>query len=86
MSLAVAVARHSANGWADAALPDDFEAIGKLLGTSALQARQRVVHVATRAAEEDEWYGLPPLSSPEPEEEVVPASEQAVDPPLDQSS
>ena len=85
-SLAVAVARHSANGWADAALPDDFEAIGKLLGTSALQARQRVVHVATRVAEEDEWYGLPPQSSPGPEEEVVAESEQVVDPPLDPSS
>jgi len=60
VSLAVAVARHSANGWGDAALPDDFEAIGKLLGMSALQARQRVVHAATRVAEEDEWYGLPP--------------------------
>src|SRR6478672_10841529 len=86
VSLAVAVARHSANGWADAALPDDFEAIGKLLGTSALQARQRVVHVATRVAEEDEWYGLPPQSSPGPEEEVVAESEQVVDPPLDPSS
>lgn len=31
VKLAVDLARHSANGWDDAALPDDFEAIGKLL-------------------------------------------------------
>ena len=29
--LAVDIARHSANGWNDAALPDDFAAIGRLL-------------------------------------------------------
>ena len=32
VSLAVAVARHSAHGWDDAALPDDFAAIGRLIG------------------------------------------------------
>ena len=30
--LAVNLARHSANGWDDAALPDDYESIGQLLG------------------------------------------------------
>ena len=30
--LAVNLARHSANGWDDAALPDDYKDIGKLLG------------------------------------------------------
>lgn len=29
--LAVNLARHSANGWADAALPDDYKDVGKLL-------------------------------------------------------
>ena len=29
--LAVNLARHSANGWNDAALPDDYTDIGKLL-------------------------------------------------------
>jgi len=33
--LAVNVARHSANGWDDAALPDDFNEIGELLRLSA---------------------------------------------------
>lgn len=33
--LAVNLARHSANGWDDAALPDDYEEIGKLLHLQA---------------------------------------------------
>lgn len=33
VSLAVNLARHSANGWDDAALPDDYEAIAKFLHT-----------------------------------------------------
>ncbi len=36
--LAVNLARHSANGWDDAALPDDYKDIGELLRTSAEQA------------------------------------------------
>ena len=31
VKLAVELARHSANGWDDAALPDDYKAIGELL-------------------------------------------------------
>lgn len=34
VKLAVDLARHSANGWTDAALPDDFKAIGELLHMS----------------------------------------------------
>jgi HD-like signal output (HDOD) protein len=34
VTLAVNMARHSANGWTDAALPDDFKAIEKLLHIS----------------------------------------------------
>ena len=33
--LAVNLARHSANGWDDAALPDDYKEIGELLGMEA---------------------------------------------------
>lgn len=35
VTLAVNLARHSANGWNDAALPDDYAAIGKLLHINA---------------------------------------------------
>ncbi len=58
--LAVAVARHSAHGWDDAALPDDFAAIGRLLGLTPEGARERVLKVAARADAESEWYEVPP--------------------------
>ncbi len=35
VSLAINLARHSANGWDDAALPDDYEEIAKLLHLQA---------------------------------------------------
>jgi hypothetical protein len=37
VELAVNLARHSANGWDDAALPDDYKDIGELLRTPAEQ-------------------------------------------------
>lgn len=37
--LAVALARHSAEGWENPALPDDYAAIGRLLNINAAQAR-----------------------------------------------
>ena len=40
--LAINLARHAANGWEDAALPDDFKAIGELLNLSPNTVRQRV--------------------------------------------
>lgn len=38
VALAVNLARHSANGWDDAALPDDYKEIGELLRIPAQQA------------------------------------------------
>jgi HD-like signal output (HDOD) protein len=63
VSLALAVARHSANGWDDPALPEDFVAIGRLLGCGAVGARDRVIRVAVRAAADWEWYGVPPAAA-----------------------
>ena len=40
--LAVNLARHSANGWDDAALPDDYQAIAELLGLSVDIVKERV--------------------------------------------
>lgn len=42
VTLAVNMARHSANGWTDAALPDDFAAIEKLLHISHEQLTSRL--------------------------------------------
>ena len=60
VSAAVAVARHSANGWNDAALPDDYAAIGRLIGLSPEGARDRVQKVAVKAAADADWYGITP--------------------------
>ena len=42
VSLAVRLARHSAHGWDDPALPDDYVAIGRLLNISPEAVRQRL--------------------------------------------
>jgi HD-like signal output (HDOD) protein len=39
VNLAVALARHSAHGWDNPALPDDYSALGALLNIPATQAR-----------------------------------------------
>ncbi len=39
VSLAIAMARHSANGWDNPALPDDFAALGNLLNLPAARAQ-----------------------------------------------
>ncbi len=67
VSLAVAVSRHSAASWHDAALPDDFEAIGRLLSLTSGQARERVMRLAAQAAERENWYGLIPPGARVPE-------------------
>ena len=46
VELAINLARHSANGWDDAALPDDYKAIGALLHISAAEV---MLMVATEA-------------------------------------
>jgi HD-like signal output (HDOD) protein len=64
VSLAVALARHSAHGWDDAALPDDFTAIGRLIGLSPDGARDRILKIATKAAADCELYGIPAAGAP----------------------
>ena len=43
VTLAVRLARHSAHGWDDPALPDDYEEIGKLLNLNPAVVRQRLI-------------------------------------------
>lgn len=45
VALAVRLARHSANGWDNAALPDDFSAAAELLNLSIGAARQLVLDI-----------------------------------------
>lgn len=42
VTLAVQLARHSAHGWENEALPDDYEAIGQLLNITPETVRQRL--------------------------------------------
>jgi HD-like signal output (HDOD) protein len=49
VALAAALARHSAHGWDDAALPHDYEAIQKLLGHSRREVMDRIWRAALRA-------------------------------------
>lgn len=58
--LAVDLARHSANGWNDAALPDDFAAIGTLLNLN----RDGVIDLLKLSDEEKEQLPLMPLMPP----------------------
>jgi HD-like signal output (HDOD) protein len=63
VALAAAVARHSAHGWDNLALPDDYVQISEMLALSCDEVIARIAIVATKAAAEWEWYGvltLPP--------------------------
>jgi hypothetical protein len=42
VKLAVDLARHSANGWDDAALPDDYTAIAELLHLNVDTTKKRI--------------------------------------------
>lgn len=45
VTLAINLARHSANGWSDAALPDDYKDIGELLHIPSSQAQEMIAAV-----------------------------------------
>ena len=66
--LAVALARHSAHGWRDAALPDDLVEIGELLGLPREEVGKNIYRAELFAIAELQHYGvgadaiwLPPL-------------------------
>jgi HD-like signal output (HDOD) protein len=67
VTLAAAVARHSAHSWDNLALPHDYAHVGELLALSPDEVAERIARVATEAAAEWEWYGVqpPPVSGPE---------------------
>jgi HD-like signal output (HDOD) protein len=63
VALAVALARHSANGWKDAALPDDFAEIARFLKMDPDEVWGRIRHTALLVAKGWEWYGVPPAAA-----------------------
>src|SRR4051794_37090380 len=80
VSSSVALARHCANGWHDAALPSDFaeiqklvnlapEAVQRWINQSTLQAARLWKHVGIRPAAA--WLPMGPGDWPEPEADIV---------------
>lgn len=61
---AVNLARHSANGWNDAAIPDDLANISKLLGISEASLMERLRRLAD----------IPPAEEPPPATEGMPTT------------
>ena len=55
---AIAVARHSAQGWDNPALPHDYALIGEWLSLVPEEVEQRVRNVASEAVKEGPWYGV----------------------------
>lgn len=69
VALAVALARHSANGWYNVALPDDYAATEKLVCVSRSEVMTRIYRVSLKAIRALNWHDkfrrpavwLPPL-------------------------
>lgn len=73
VALSVALSRHAWNGWSNAALPSDLEAIGRLLGLPQHAVFAHIFNATLIAIGERDWYGealtrahLPGLPQPEP--------------------
>jgi hypothetical protein len=63
VALAVRLARHSANGWDDPALPDDYAEIARFLRLPEEAVRARIIKTALFAARSWRWYGVPPAAA-----------------------
>lgn len=63
VSLACRLARHSANGWFDAGLPDDYQTIGHCLKLSEHEVHERIQRITLQAAKSWTWYGVAPAAA-----------------------
>jgi hypothetical protein len=63
VALAYRVARHSANGWYDAGLPDDYREVAQLLKLSEDETWDRIRHITLQAAKSWTWYGVAPTAA-----------------------
>jgi hypothetical protein len=57
------LARHSANNWFDAALPDDYKEIAQLLKFSEEETQERIQRITLQAAKSWDWYGVAPAAA-----------------------
>lgn len=60
VSLACALARHSANTWFDPALPDDYQGVAQLLNMELEEVLQRIQRVSLQTARGWSWYHVRP--------------------------
>lgn len=63
VTLAASLARHSAHGWYNAALPDDFAAIKEFLGMGAENMMEYINRNVLVAAKEWHWYNFRPAAA-----------------------
>lgn len=63
VALACRLARHSANNWFDAGLPDDFKDIGQFLNLREEELHERIQRVTFHAAKSWAWYGVAPAAA-----------------------
>lgn len=63
VALAVAIARHSAMGWQDPALPDDYAQVQKLLNLPADPAQKNIRQAAVHAARSWRHTGVRPAAT-----------------------
>lgn len=64
VALAVNLSRHSAGGWDNPALPDDYAAIQKLMKLPQPEVLARIRHVALQADTARDWYHLEAVPIP----------------------
>jgi len=63
VSLACRLARHSANNWFDAGLPDDYKEIGQFLNLREEEVYERIQRITLQAAKSWTWYGVAPAAA-----------------------
>jgi hypothetical protein len=64
VALAVNLARHSAGGWNNPALPDDYAAIQQFLKLPQPEILARIQHTALQAEAARDWYHLEAVPIP----------------------
>ena len=64
VALAVNLARHSAGGWDNQALPDDYAAVQRFLKLPQTEVLARIRRAALQAETEQDWYHVEVVSIP----------------------
>jgi HD-like signal output (HDOD) protein len=67
VTIATSTARHLANSWQDAALPDDYQSIAYLLSCDIDYAYALVRNVSIQAAREWRWFSVLPAATRRPQ-------------------